>query len=421
MRLPQDESSDPAHAFKSLGSGRIFMSIEMTMRKRLAEHLVCPLDRTPLELVPFETRIAPLDSEHSAKAKRLGIPESALAEDVLNGALVNRARKIAYPIYAGVPRMLVFKTGVADRFVAEHGPRFERELGQLSLPNLASEPGEQDVLRTFSSEWVNYGWDGKTYWNLDAESWFRCMRYILDLEQKPVGGNKRVLEAGIGVGGVADHLSRSEDAEVIGVDLGYAVDAARKSFGTNPFLHIVQASVFAPPFKDGWFDFVYSFGVIHHTYSTKTAFERLSRLPCVSGRLFVWVYSPHDEERTFKRRVLMKLENAIRPWAWRLPETAQTIVLSPFVPLYMGQQLLRSLRGGDDGLGNVRFGAREALHAARDRFTPRYVHRHTEDEVMSWYRAAGYDELACSSRRSRPEFVPVAFTACTGVEGTRRS
>ena len=126
----------------------------------------------------------------------------------------------------------------------QHGEHLAKEFPGYMLPHEASRTGESDVLRTFSSEWLNYDWDGQTYWNLTPDAWFRCMRFMLDLERKPVCGN-RAPEVGIGVGGVADYMARQEGCELIGIDLGYAVDVAFKHFGHNPFLHIVQASVCA--------------------------------------------------------------------------------------------------------------------------------------------------------------------------------
>ena len=384
------------------------------MKKRLLEHLVCPLDRTRLELCEWESSSRVLTLEEEQKAAKLGIPASELSTEILTGVLINRDRKLLYPIVNGIPRMLTFQTGVAQDFQALHGSRLAAEFSGYALPNESSTPGEADILRTFSSEWVNYDWDGKAYWNLKPEAWFRCMRFALDLDRAPVTG-KLVLEAGIGIGGVADHVCRQQECELVGLDLGHAVDGAYRHFGNNVFLHLVQASIFAPPFASETFDFVYSFGVIHHTYSTKAAFQSLAQLPKRGGRLYVWVYSPRDEQRNLLRRSLMLLENMIRPALWRLPEQLQTVALAPVVPAYMGMQWLRSVRS--DG-SVVAYGFREALHAARDRFTPPFVHRHTEDEVSDWFRSAGFDDLTYTSHREKPDFVPLSLVACTGVSGT---
>ena len=385
------------------------------MKPRLAELLLCPIDRTPLELIAWETTTARLTSEHAGRAERLGIEPGSLELDVGTGVLVNRARCIYYPIYRGVPRLLTFPTAVGSEFATRFHDRLRGELPDYTLPAESAMPGEENVLRTFSKEWLSYGWDGRRYWNLTAERWFECMRFVLDVDNKPITG-QRVLEVGIGIGATADHLARTEECEVVGMDLGYAVDGAARHFGANPLFHVVQASAFAPPFADESFDFVYSFGVIHHTFSTQRAFQSLARLPKRrGGRLYIWVYSPSNERRTLVRRALMVAERAIRPPLSRAPEHVQTAVLLPLAPLYVGYSALQALRGK----GRIRYGWREAMHAARDRFTPPYVHRHTREEVSEWFRAAGYADLASPSDRPKPDFVPIPFVASTGVEGTR--
>ncbi len=385
------------------------------MKARLADLLVCPLDKTALELVVWETRDTPLSEADHARAKHHGIAPDKLSREIVTGLLLNKKRQIAYPIYQSIPRMLVFETGVARDFVAKHGKQLARELPGYSMPHEQANPGEKDTLRTFSSEWVNYDWDGQSYWNLTPERWYECMRFMLDFEHKPVT-QKLVLEVGIGIGGVADHHARSEGCELVGIDLGYAVDSAQNHFGQNPFLHIVQASALAPPFRDSTFDLVYSFGVIMCSYSTKATFDCLANLPKPGGRLNIWVYSPHNEQRSLLRRSLMRVENIVRPMVWRLPERLQSVALSPFIPLYIGYARFRKLRGGE---GYIRYGWREAMHAARDRFTPRYLHRHSDGELSSWFRDAGYDSLEVASERQRPSWVPIGFTANAGVEGMR--
>ena len=363
------------------------------MRPRLAELVVCPIDRTPLELIEWDTR--------GSGADRM----------IDTGLLVNRARRLFYPIADGVPRLLVFPTTLVGRFTAAHADRLAREVPGFAPPREVGMPGEAEVLRTFSAEWTNYEWDGRAYWNLPAEDMFRAMGHVLDLDRKDLRG-KLVLEVGIGIGGIADFVARSTGCELVGIHLSHAVDGAHRQFGANPHLHIAQASAFAPPFPNASFDYVYSQGVIHHTFSTFAAFESLSRLPRVGGRLYVWVYSAKDERRSLERRALMALETLLRPLLSRLPDRAHTVALLPLVPLYIAR------RSGSDG--GAAYGFREAIHAARDRFTPRYVHRHSEDEVLGWFGVAGYGDLTCLGRRDNPDWVPVSFTACTGVEGTRR-
>lgn len=383
------------------------------MKRRLLSHLVCPIRQTALRLVEWEGHDVPLTEDESALVANMGLDAAEFEHEIQTGVLLNDETQTVYPIYQGVPRMLVFQSAVHESFWDEHGARMQRELRGYSFPDETGMPGEADVCRSFSAEWVDYGWDEDSYWGLNAETMFECMRFVLDLDKQPLT-NKLVLEVGIGIGGIADYVTRTERCETIGLDLSYAVDPAHRTFGKNPFFHTVQASAFAPPFRPETFDFVYSQGVLHHTFSTKTAFDSISRLPKIGGRLYVWVYSMHDESRNLGRRALMAVENVYRPVCWRLHGKAQTAALLPLVPLYMLKQFLFH-----PATGGTRYGWREALHAARDRFTPRYIHRHPNEEVVEWFNNAGYEEPHCLSDREAPPFVPIAFTACTGVDGVR--
>ena len=385
------------------------------MKTRLLDHLVCPLDRTPLELRAWTSEERHLTSAERSRAESMGIDPRSLEHDVFTGVLINSQRKLLYPIHAGVPRMLTFRSGVADSFATQNATRLRDEFSGYILPSEEAMPGEADVLRTFSSEWLNYDWDGKAYWNLTADAWFDCMDYALEMNS-PAPPGRLCLEVGIGIGGVANHMAQDHGCEQIGIDLGYSVDAANKHFGKNPFLHIVQASVFRPPFAEKTFDFVYSFGVIHHTFSTQTAFQTLAKLPKPGGRLFIWVYSPFNESRSLQRKALMLAERVARPILWRLPESLQAVALMPVVPLYMGMQWWRSRASNGEV---VPYGFREAMHAARDRFTPPYVHRHSEEEVSDWFSKAGYEQLLTGSKRERPETLPIGFWANTAVRGVR--
>jgi len=101
---------------------------------------------------------------------------------------------------------------------------------------------------------------------------------------------KRVLDAGCGSGGFLEVVSNS-GAEVIGVDLSYAVEAAQENLGSLKNVHIVQADIFNLPLKKGLYDYVYSIGVLMATPNTKKAFMKLLPLLKNQGQIAIWFYS----------------------------------------------------------------------------------------------------------------------------------
>ena len=392
------------------------------MRPRLLQWLVCPLCHHELTLVDAVSERCPLAEAdyHVLEATAPIKDPNDVESDIISGALACDTCRIYYPIYNGIPRMLTYPTRVAQLHAQEHRAWLTTRLAGFGLPQRIPPPGEQEVLRNFSTEWVGYKWTGTSYWNLMPDAVLRCKCYELGLGLRRTLQYRLVLEVGIGIGGTADALSRAESCELIGIDLGYAVDQARHYFGQNPLLHLVQASVFAPPFRPGSFDVVYSHGVLHHTYSTRAAFTQIAQLPKqANGMLYVWVYS-HDQERaTPLRRVLMDIESVVRPVLARLPAFWQTLVLAPTLPFYVLYQNVYH-RTQLSTLGAARYGWNEALHAARDRLTPPFAHRHTYEEVIEWFQAEMYQHLELLCDEKPPEGVPDTLPLNVGVRGFRR-
>ena len=60
-----------------------------------------------------------------------------------------------------------------------------------------------------------------------------------------------------------------------------------------------------------------------------------------------------------------------------------------------------------------------ALHAARDRLTPPFAHRHTYEEVAEWFVSEGYEDLELLRDETAPEGVPETYAINVGIRGFR--
>lgn len=106
---------------------------------------------------------------------------------------------------------------------------------------------------------------------------------------------KKVLDLGCGVGAMFEQLS-SLGADVTGLDLApkhvYLTHQRARLFGLKG--RVLHGDAEALPLESSSLDFVYSFGVIHHSPNTARSFEEIHRVLKSGGRFFVMVYNRHS-------------------------------------------------------------------------------------------------------------------------------
>lgn len=159
----------------------------------------------------------------------------------------------SYPVSAGVPRFVP-----ADGYARSFGLQWNR----FRLEQLDSHNGTGLSERRFRSE---TGWDPE------------ALR------------GKQILEVGCGSGRFLEVASRWAGL-VVGVDASSAVDAAAVSLGARENVELIQASVYALPFRDGSFDGVYCIGVVQHTPEPARTLSNLAPPIRRGGRLAVTSY-----------------------------------------------------------------------------------------------------------------------------------
>ena len=101
-----------------------------------------------------------------------------------------------------------------------------------------------------------------------------------------------VLEVGVGAGTDAERFARG-GARFTGIDLTeHGVRLAGRRFEIGGLTgRLERADAEELPFPDGSFDFVYSWGVIHHSADTPAAAREMTRVCRSGGRICCMVYS----------------------------------------------------------------------------------------------------------------------------------
>jgi len=246
-------------------------------------------------------------------------------------------------------------------------------------------------------------------WNTHSNTQLDCFRSDRSSEEqfvKKTGFSehdvrgKLVLDAGVGAGRYADVVSRW-GADVVGVDLSYAVMAAHQNFSDRPNVWIAQADIGNLPFRPASFDVIFSIGVLHHTPNTRTYFEKLVSLLRPGGTIAIWVYPKEGDY--IVRNEWIPFTNKIPPrmfytWCrWFVP-WAQARLDKPLVGIAR-----RLFPFSTQGLG-----IENDILDTFDGYSPKYHGIHSPDEVESWFRGMGLKDTKRPSdwntcvRGSRP-------------------
>jgi SAM-dependent methyltransferase len=218
------------------------------------------------------------------------------------------------------------------------------------------------------------------------------------------GPGTRGLE--IGCGGGADLLRLSASgAQLVGFDLSAGVESARQLTRHLPNVDIVQGDVHALPFGSGRFDFIYSFGVLHHLPDPQAAFASLSQLLKPGAPLITYLYEDLGD-RSRAERSLLEAVRQMRRVTSRLPPALLYALCWGAVPAVwlLGSVPAHVLRPMAPRLAR-RFPFSHTLRwpvlAADlfDRFAPPVEWRFSDGEVRQLYECAGFERVETRAYR----------------------
>ncbi len=306
-------------------------------------------------------------------------------EEVTEGALHCSSCSAAFPVVAGVPRLLL--PPLLAHVRARH-PRFFAEHPEFEVASPVPEGPLDDTLESFTRQRLDFELPGPalaTQWRVNLE---RNLGAALPLSELH---GRLVLDVGCGFGRHM-HVASECGAEIVGLDLSGGVDVAYRHAMGRWQCHVVQANVLDRPLRDAAFDVVWSFGALHHMPDPAAGFRAM--VPFArpdGGKVALWVYGYRGMAFTYRLSHMRSLHAITRtlPFAGRRNASrAVAAVLSAFY-----WEPLRAVRRfGAAGLMNRlplldyldhSWGARVA--AVHDRLSTPTTHFHERDEILEWF------------------------------------
>lgn len=171
------------------------------------------------------------------------------------------------------------------------------------MPALKAPSRTHETAESFGLEWTTHG-DLCRLYASEADLWreFETFRIPPDLLR-----DRRVLDAGCGMGRWSFAAAKSGARHVVAFDLHDGVYAAKRVTQGVGRVSVLKANLFALPFQAESFDSILSIGVLHHTGDTYGAILALLPLLKPGGWLFLQLYATRGETKDRRMAALLRM------------------------------------------------------------------------------------------------------------------
>lgn len=190
---------------------------------------------------------------------------------------------------------------------------------------LFTRPKKKDHTNLDNKSWwennpMNYSWDIKNKWNPETPElnkttadffnkidkiFFEISNIFISEDLIPFDKiikysslkNSKILEIGCGMGTHAELLCKNvEDIDYTGIDITKkAVELTKKRFELkNINGKVIQADAESIPFENETFDYVWSWGVIHHSKNTESIITEIWRVLKPGGKCNIMIYNKNS-------------------------------------------------------------------------------------------------------------------------------
>ena len=293
--------------------------------------------------------------------------------DGIKAALVCSSCAEEFPVIDSIPRLLL-------------SPFREALLGNGIVRDVDAR--QLETAKSFGFEWSRFP---EMY-----EEWNQSFLDYMQPHPAEFFRGKKVLDAGCGNGRFAYYAAKY-GAEVWAIDLGPAVEVARRNTEQAGRVQVVQSDLHRPPFAPESFDFIYSIGVLHHLPDPEEAFQNLLRYLKPGGEIQIYLY--WKPERQPIKRALLSMVDLARKITTRLSHRTVYALAFPaavaaFVFFVWPYRILKNVPGLKSFAEKIpmkqyaRFPFRVCVNDQLDRFSAPIENRYTKQQVADWLSRA---------------------------------
>jgi SAM-dependent methyltransferase/uncharacterized protein YbaR (Trm112 family) len=331
------------------------------MREKILKWLICPICKQEFKLDVFSYK----------------------KNEIIDGKLYCRCDH-NYPIVAGVPRLM---NGDLQKKLLQLYPDFFNI--HYNLFEYKEKEDKTSIIEKNILNMERFGFEWLKFYDYNCNNF---QSFIAPLSSEFFNG-KLGIDIGCGAGRHALQASQ-RGAEIIGIDISQAVDAAQYNNNTNDRVHIIQADIYNLPFRPGNFDFIYSLGVLHHLPDPESGYQVLIPFLKEGGALFIWLYA------FSYRKVVLEILRAFSKQLsniniQRMAFICNLIDYGVFVNLYRSSQKIPVLRKWIKQYAPLRI-IEYASHGFRasytdwfDRLSAPITNFYKENEMKAWLNQSG--------------------------------
>jgi SAM-dependent methyltransferase len=340
------------------------------MKKRLLNFLICPVCKGGFNLKIFDEK----------------------GGEIKDGVLICSCGQF-FPVVNFIPRILL---GDLRSMLAEQFPDFFSRYKDF-LPNeevvlkiTAEAQKKKETSNSFAFEWQKFSKMLKE-WKSNFDFYFEPVGNINSLK------NKIILEIGCGKGRHTFYAAKIAK-EVIAVDFGRAVDVAFLNNENALNVYFVQADIYNLPFRENYFDFIFSIGVLHHLPTPEAGFRKLVNFVKNGGGILIYVY--HSFPKKSFNFYLLRFANFFRRFTTKISHSTLYILCYPIaflsyiifiLPYKIFLKNKKNVNWPLKAYVEYPFGV--ILNDTFDRFSAPIENRYSREEILEWYKRAGLSNI----------------------------